>query len=505
MAKDSATGGKGFLENIPGNQKRFIYIGLVAAGFLGLLWLFAGESEVKTRDNEIKNILTDKSTDELGIESLLAEIKLANDNVRRLENKIDGVTSEQNLARAEYRKNVTALQKVGTIERNMMQNAKQTQEQIQALSNKLTDLAQNNSKIEETLKEQLEVDVSKSKEEENKEKSDKDVSKPLELVTHKTQSQPLNLKSESKTLLERKVEEKKKREEELANDINRLYAEAPIPQGNETLDENGISVVQPITTSIISEKLPLKKKNANKKKKLPPVYIPSGSMLKGVMLAGIDAPTGNNARKDPFPVQIRIQKDAILPNGYKADLKECFLLMSGYGDMSSERALLRGEQLSCITDNGEVIQANLPSYAAGEDGKAGLRGRLVSKTGSILAKTLLAGFASGASEAFDVSVTPTLSTTSTGKVEYMDAMSSEAFQGAGIKGVSNALERLSDYYMNLAEEMFPIIEIDGGREITVVVTQGTELRPLEREEEIENEITTQDDVIGENTNNTVVE
>lgn len=510
MAKDSATGGKGFLANVPGNQKRFIYIGLVAAGFLGLLWLFAGESEVKTRDNEIKNILTDKSTDELGIESLLAEIKLANDNVRRLENKIDGVTSEQNLARAEYRKNVTALQKVGTIERNMMQNAKQTQEQIQALSNKLTDLAQNNSKLEETLKEQLEVDVSEPKEEEKKEEADKDkqakeVSKPLDLVTQKTQSQPLNLKSESKTLMQRKLEEKKRREDELANDINRLYAEAPIPQGNEALDENGISVPQPITTSIISEKLPPKKKNANKKKKLPPVYIPSGSMLKGVMLAGIDAPTGNNARKDPFPVQVRIQKDAILPNGYKADLKECFLLMSGYGDMSSERALLRGEQLSCITDNGEIIQANLPSYAAGEDGKAGLRGRLVSKTGSILAKTLLAGFASGASEAFDVSVTPTLSTTSTGKVEYMDAMSSEAFQGAGVKGVSNALERLSDYYMNLAEEMFPIIEIDGGREITVVVTQGTELKPMEREEDKDDETVTQDDVIGENTNNTVVE
>ena len=87
----------------------------------------------------------------------------------------------------------------------------------------------------------------------------------------------------------------------------------------------------------------------------------------------------------------------------------------------------------------------------------------------------------------------------------MDAMSSEAFQGAGVKGVSNALERLSDYYMNLAEEMFPIIEIDGGREITVVVTQGTELKPMEREEDKDDEIVTQDDVIGENTNNTVVE
>lgn len=78
-------------------------------------------------------------------------------------------------------------------------------------------------------------------------------------------------------------------------------------------------------------------------------------------------------------MNVRIQTDAIMPNGWRADLKECFLLMSGYGDMSSERALLRGETLSCIKDDGAIIQAKLPSYAAGEDGKAGLRGRLVSK------------------------------------------------------------------------------------------------------------------------------
>ena len=185
----------------------------------------------------------------------------------------------------------------------------------------------------------------------------------------------------------------------------------------------------------------------------PEMFIPAGSMLKGVLLAGLDAPTGNEARKDPFPVNVRIQTDAIMPNSWRADIKECFLLMSGYGDMSSERALLRGETLSCIKDDGAIIQAKLPSYAAGEDGKAGLRGRLVSKTGSILAKTLLAGFASGVSEAFDVNMTPTINTSSDGTVSYEQVYAPEAFQGAAISGVSNALDRLADYYMSMAEDL----------------------------------------------------
>jgi conjugal transfer pilus assembly protein TraB len=39
-------------------------------------------------------------------------------------------------------------------------------------------------------------------------------------------------------------------------------------------------------------------------------------------------------------------------------------------------------------------------------------------------------------------------------------------------GVSSALDRLADYYIRLAEQVFPVIEIDAGREIDVVITKG---------------------------------
>lgn len=57
-----------------------------------------------------------------------------------------------------------------------------------------------------------------------------------------------------------------------------------------------------------------------------------------------------------------------------------------------------------------VIEAKLDSYAVGEDGKAGVRGRVVSKQGQIIAKSLMAGFLGGVSEAFDVNPVPVVST-----------------------------------------------------------------------------------------------
>ena len=48
---------------------------------------------------------------------------------------------------------------------------------------------------------------------------------------------------------------------------------------------------------------------------------------------------------------------------------------------------------------------------------------------------------------------------------------------AGIgSGVGKALDRLAQYYINLAEKVFPVVEVDAGRTVDVVVTQGVSLQ-----------------------------
>lgn len=201
-------------------------------------------------------------------------------------------------------------------------------------------------------------------------------------------------------------------------------------------------------------------------------YLPSGAFTRAVLLGGLDAPTGGQAQRNPQPVLLRLADNAILPNQFRARVKECFVVGAGYGDVSSERAYIRTESLSCVTRDGTAIDVPVKGYVAGEDGKAGMRGRLVSKQGQILANALLAGVASGIGHAFQQSST-TLSVSPLGTTSTVDP-GKQLEAGLGI-GVGKALDRLAQYYISLAEKVFPVIEVDAGRSVDVVLTQGVAL------------------------------
>lgn len=202
-------------------------------------------------------------------------------------------------------------------------------------------------------------------------------------------------------------------------------------------------------------------------------YIPAGSVMSGILLTGLDAPTRENARNDPFPVLINIDRNAILPNGRNFDFRECFVIAAGFGDMSSERVYLRTESLNCVAESGRVLEVPLNGYAAGEDGKAGIRGRLVSKQGVLIARSLTAGFLEGLAGAFDVSPVPVINTSgSSGSMEYQSVYNSRALQGAAVSGSSKALERIASFYLKLAEEMFPVLEVDAARRVDLILTKG---------------------------------
>lgn len=201
-------------------------------------------------------------------------------------------------------------------------------------------------------------------------------------------------------------------------------------------------------------------------------YLPSGAFTRAVLLGGLDAPTGGQAQRNPQPVLLRLADNAILPNQFRARVKECFIVGAGYGDVSSERAYIRTESLSCVTRDGTAIDVPVKGYVAGEDGKAGMRGRLVSKQGQILANALLAGVASGIGHAFTQSST-TLSVSPLGTTSTVDP-GKQLEAGLGT-GVGKALDRLAQYYISLAENVFPVIEVDAGRSVDVVLTQGVAL------------------------------
>ena len=193
--------------------------------------------------------------------------------------------------------------------------------------------------------------------------------------------------------------------------------------------------------------------------------LPATSILTGTLITGLDASTATQSRREPFPVLLRLQKTAILPNRYQADVRECFVLLAGYGDLSSERAYLRGETVSCVLLDGSVIETRLQGYAAGEDGKAGVRGRLVTKQGQFIARALMVGFIEGVSEVLQKGDTVTL-----GLSQSQNQDDGNPWGSAALKGTGNALDRIAQFYIDQAYNLFPVIEIDAGRQLDIVLT-----------------------------------
>ncbi len=197
-------------------------------------------------------------------------------------------------------------------------------------------------------------------------------------------------------------------------------------------------------------------------------YLPV-SFTRAVLLGGLDAPTGGQSQTNPHPVLLRLVDSAVLPNRYRGQVRECFVIGAGYGDISSERAYIRTENLSCIRHDGSTLEIAIQGSIFGEDGKVGMRGRLVTKQGQLLANALLAGVVSGIGTAFSQYYTTT--TTSTfGTISTTDP--SKAIQSGLGSGVGSAMNRLANYYISLAEKVFPVIEIDAGRMVDVVLTKG---------------------------------
>lgn len=197
------------------------------------------------------------------------------------------------------------------------------------------------------------------------------------------------------------------------------------------------------------------------------------SFTRGTLLGGLDAPTGGQSQANPHPVLIRLSSDSVLPNQFRGEYRECFVIAAGYGDISAERAYLRTESLSCVREDGAALEVRIQGSVYGEDGKVGMRGRLVTKQGQMLANALLAGVVSGIGQGLSTAST-SYSTSPLGTIASADS-GADAYRAGLGSGVGKALDRLAQYYIKLAENTFPVIEVDAGREVDVVITKGVRI------------------------------
>lgn len=240
----------------------------------------------------------------------------------------------------------------------------------------------------------------------------------------------------------------------------------PLPQAPNAARKNGqLAGIFEITLQedkAVGEKESVKKSDH---------YIPSGSFVTAVMLAGVDAPTGGLAQSNPAPVLLRLKEDARLPNFFRSEIQECLIVGAGAGDLSSERVNVRLEKMSCVLANGDVLEKKVKGWVTSEDGKSGIRGRVVSKQGRLIAMAALSGVASGLGQSVNDQYTQT-STSPLGTVSTIDP--SKVAEAGAARGFSTSMEKISDYYMKRADETYPIIEASAKRVVEVVFSEGVD-------------------------------
>lgn len=333
-----------------------------------------------------------------------------------------------------------------------------------ALSEKRLKLLQmKNRALEERLKKlELENQTAKKLEEEEKKKA----SIPLFPGT--------NLANKPAKLPAPPVIEKPPVKENIPGKVTKEFINGSLPPAPNQRRGNSGQSVDPSGEKIDSiNVVSLSDDEDEKGKKVKNVshYLPTGSFSTAVLLSGMDAPTGGQARSQPVPVLLRVMEAGQLPNYWNSDVDNCHVTGAAYGDISSERAHIRLEVLTCVLVNGNIIEEKIEGYVAGEDGKAGLRGRLVSKQGALIAKSLMAGIASGMGQSISKQYQQ-VSTSALGQVTSIDP--NKTFQTGLATGASNALEKIADFYIARANETYPIIEVDANRIGEIILLGGTD-------------------------------
>ncbi|EZP72172.1 MULTISPECIES: TraB/VirB10 family protein [Novosphingobium] len=215
---------------------------------------------------------------------------------------------------------------------------------------------------------------------------------------------------------------------------------------------------------------------ARSKKANRTIYLPPGFM-KARLLTGIDALASRDATTNPEPIIARVQAPAVLPNDVKANLAGCFVVGNATGSLAKERVEVQLVSISCVDfDEHAVIDQTIKGFFVDTDGKKGLSGKVVTRAGATLARSFIAGTIAGISQSVEGTF-GSVSTSALGNVRSLDAADAAKAGIAG--GFSRSSDKLTDFYLDLARQAGPVVEVGAAKDVVVVIQEGLalEIRP----------------------------
>lgn len=205
-------------------------------------------------------------------------------------------------------------------------------------------------------------------------------------------------------------------------------------------------------------------------------------LSRAYMITGAYAPAFSSGEEEPLPVLLQAEGDILIANDDTASVDKCLLIGSARGNMNSKTADIRLVKISCSLNDGKnMVEGSINGWVIGENGIPGVPGELLHKNGAWLSQTFVAGFLQTFSDALSNTGTTQISlggtTTSTGTsttVPVGTAVTDNMKSSVG-GGLSTVFGKLGDYYIKMAEQIFPVIEVKAGRTVNILLKGGETL------------------------------
>nr|WP_137678743.1 TraB/VirB10 family protein [Parerythrobacter lutipelagi] len=208
-------------------------------------------------------------------------------------------------------------------------------------------------------------------------------------------------------------------------------------------------------------------------------YLPPNSYAPATVIVGVDASTGVTSQSDPLPVVLRITGPArsVLKGNrlLTTDLTGCLVNGAARGDLSAEKVYVKLVRMTCAQPGGRYAVSEVKGFIAFA-GKSGVRGRVVSREGSLVSQALLAGIVGGFGRGFSANANGVFAGR-VGEDGTREALSPTDILAGGFgQGAGEAADTVSKYLIERAEQYQPVVEMPTGIAVEIVFLDGVHVR-----------------------------
>ena len=211
-----------------------------------------------------------------------------------------------------------------------------------------------------------------------------------------------------------------------------------------------------------------------------PDYLPPNSYAPARVIVGVDASAGVASQTDPLPVVLRITGPArsVMHNGkvLTTRIQGCVVNGAARGDLSSEKVYVKLARMTCDQPGGRVAVSEVKGFISFA-GKSGVRGRVVSREGSLVSQALLAGIIGGFGRGFSANANSLFSGITTNPDGTRGQLSAGDIVTGGLgQGAADAADTVSKYLIERAEQYQPVVEMPTGIDVEIVFLDGVYVR-----------------------------